>query len=262
MVWPSSAQGIRPSEREVYPNHIGVSLSRLSPPPLFCSPYRSRLPSGVEGPLVYPERSRGVTPSNSFRSNTYRIIWKCSFQKTYRNSKSFRSNTYKKTGVGGLRPLAPIPVFIPFTPSVFNEGPLVYPVYPELRGELSRGTTLLRLRVSVPLWPSSCAVVVPLVPRWSPVVLRRKTPSIPFFFILLPDSCRPNEGGVHAHPPTESANLCVFTSLRCPQEPEIRPGEGGLLSSPATSHRGYGSCLSASVAIPSCSSAHTSLNWK
>jgi hypothetical protein len=54
MVWSSSAQGIRPYEREVYPNHVGVSLSRLSPPPLFCSPYRSRVPSGVEGPLVYP----------------------------------------------------------------------------------------------------------------------------------------------------------------------------------------------------------------
>jgi len=54
MVWSSSAQGIRPYEREDCPNHIGVSLSRLSPPPLFCSPYRSRVPSGVEGPLVYP----------------------------------------------------------------------------------------------------------------------------------------------------------------------------------------------------------------
>ena len=54
MVRSSSAQGIRPSERGVCANHIGVSLSRLSPPPLFCSPYRSSVPSGVEGPLLYP----------------------------------------------------------------------------------------------------------------------------------------------------------------------------------------------------------------
>jgi hypothetical protein len=47
-----------------------------------------------------PSFSRIIFPCNSFRSNTYRIVWKCSFQKTYSKAKSFSSNTYKKTGGG------------------------------------------------------------------------------------------------------------------------------------------------------------------
>ena len=50
-----------------------------------------------EGLLVTFRRFTIMYPSNPFRSNIYRIVWKCSFQKTYRNSKSFRSNTCKKT---------------------------------------------------------------------------------------------------------------------------------------------------------------------
>jgi hypothetical protein len=169
MVWSPSAQGIRPSERGVYANHVGVSLSRLSPPPLFCSPYRSRVLSGVEEPLAYPERSRGFTPSNSFRSNTYRIVWKCSFQKTYRNSKSFRRNTYKKPGGGGTPPSRSDSGFYLATRHSYGSVPRCLCGHPH----------------------------APLSSRWSPVVFRRKTPSIPFFFILLPDPCRPNEGGVH-----------------------------------------------------------------
>jgi hypothetical protein len=56
------------------------------------------IPSAVEGPLS----SRGIMfPYKSFRSNTYRPLCKCSFQKTYCKAKSFSSNTYKKPGVGG-----------------------------------------------------------------------------------------------------------------------------------------------------------------
>jgi hypothetical protein len=45
--------------------------------------------------------SRIMFPSNPFRNNTYRIVWKCSFQKTYSKAKSFRMRTYKKSGGGG-----------------------------------------------------------------------------------------------------------------------------------------------------------------
>ena len=64
MVWSSSAQGIRPYEREVYPNHIGVSLYRLSPPPLFSSPHRSRVPSAVEGSLLLTPLEATLTGSS------------------------------------------------------------------------------------------------------------------------------------------------------------------------------------------------------
>ena len=53
MVWPSSAQGNRPYERDACPNQIGESFRRTSLPLLFFSSCRS--------PFVYPERSRGVT---------------------------------------------------------------------------------------------------------------------------------------------------------------------------------------------------------
>jgi len=203
MVWASSAQGIRPYERGVCANHIGVSLSRLSPLRLFSSPYRSRGPNGVEGPLVYPvypelrgERSRGVTPSNSFRSNTYRIVRKCSFQKTYRNSKSFRSNTYKKTGVG-----AP--------PSRSDSG--FYLVYPEC---IQRGATH-----HSPLSYGSvprCLCGHPHAPlslRWNPVVFRRKTPSIPFLFMPLSVFFLHNEGGYTPTPYGKGPSMCLGAAV-------------------------------------------------
>jgi hypothetical protein len=70
-----------------------------------CLPKQGRRSRGervprVEGPLPPAIPFTNMSPSNPFRSNTYRVVWKCSFQKTYRNSKSFRSNTYKKTGGG------------------------------------------------------------------------------------------------------------------------------------------------------------------
>jgi hypothetical protein len=214
MVWPSSAQGIRPYEREDCPNHIGVSLCRLSPPPLFSSPYRSSVPSGVEGPLVYPvypelrgERSRVVTPSNSFRSNTYRIVWKCSFQKTYRNSKSFRSNTYKKTGGWG----SALPVFV---------SPLI----------TRHSLTALCLGASVAILMRRCRPVgVPLFSNGKrPLSLFSSCRYRSFFFTT--------RGGTPPPPYGKGPSMC-FAPLRCPQEREIRPSEGGLLSSPHTSHQ-------------------------
>jgi hypothetical protein len=110
------------------------------------------------------------------------ILRKCSFQKTYVNVKSFRMRTYKKTGGA------------PFTPSVFGEGPLVYPS--EVEGPLS----------SI-VFPS----LHPLLSRWSPVVFQREMPSISFLFISLSGSFHSNEG-VHPHPPP----CCMLSSdFRC-----------------------------------------------
>jgi hypothetical protein len=57
---------------------------------------------------IHPRQSLRTTlscrsimfPCNPFRSNTSKILRKCSFQKTYSKVKSFRSNTYKKTRGG------------------------------------------------------------------------------------------------------------------------------------------------------------------
>jgi hypothetical protein len=63
------------------------------------------------GPIMFP--------CKPFRNNTSKVLRKCSFQKTYTNVKSFRMRTYKKPGGP---PLAPIPVFLSFIPSVVRRG--------------------------------------------------------------------------------------------------------------------------------------------
>ena len=108
------------------------------------------------GPIMFP--------CKSFRSNTSKILRKCSFQKTYGKAKSFRSNTYKKTGGPPPSPQSQFSSRLP--PN-------------EIEGLQSSGV------------PSS----FPLSSRWNPVAQRRKTPSISFPCKSLPDSFLHNEGG-------------------------------------------------------------------
>jgi hypothetical protein len=108
-----------------------------------CLPKQGRRSRGervprVEEPLPPASPFTSMLPSNPFRSNTYRIAWKCSFQKTYRNSKSFRSNTYKKPG-GGVPGPNPSFSLLPRGHSTRGHSSLACP-------ERSRGATLLRCR--------------------------------------------------------------------------------------------------------------------
>ena len=56
----------------------------------------------------------------------------------------------------------------------------------------------------------------PLCSRWSPVVFPRKTPSISFSFMSLPDHFRHNEGGYTPSPCQEPARPGRFGLSRLP----------------------------------------------
>jgi hypothetical protein len=75
----------------------------------------SKPPSNFRALRACPDRSQEVSAldfsspnhhcptmfsCNPFRNNTYSIVCKCSFQKTYGKAKSFRIHTYKKPGGG------------------------------------------------------------------------------------------------------------------------------------------------------------------
>ena len=96
MVSAVSAQGNRPYARFVCRRGSFLCLILRLATRLPRLPRSSRgAQSRGHSPLSF---SRTIFPCNPFRSNTCRMVWKCSFQKTYRNPKSFRCNTYKKPG--------------------------------------------------------------------------------------------------------------------------------------------------------------------
>ena len=138
MVWPSSAQGIRPYEREVYPNHIGVSLSRLSPPPLF---------SNHNSPALLPRASRALQKTQQRRRATNSCICHRS-EKCARNS--FSCHTSKNTGLKVLhlphiQKMAGVGVLLLTRPSVLSFVPIL--------------TSCLGASVAIPLRAGAAVVV-------------------------------------------------------------------------------------------------------
>jgi hypothetical protein len=108
---------------------------------------------------------------------------------------------------------------------------------------------------AAPLQPVVVRLELPSSPRWSPVVFQRKMPSIPFLFILLLDSSRPNEGGT---PPP-----LVRRGFRHGLWPRVE-GMMVLLLELVLEFQAASSALAArgnTDQAPTCSSAHTSLNW-
>jgi hypothetical protein len=157
--------------------------SPMHPRSLFQTSPDSSVPSGVEGRPLLPNSL------NSLALLFFHTLLRSGFLQLL--SFQLLPNSFAKTTGGGYTPKN--------LPLVFNHfRTLQNSAFPKLarRSSLARSCTRQAAEAGRP-------VVVPLEPRWSSVVFPRKTLSISFPFMPLPDFFLHNEGGYTPHPSHE-----------------------------------------------------------